>query len=69
MMIRLSLALFIGALGLHSIFSASELDVKPIQELCAELARETNISVERGLLTKEEAEAISARCYQLYGGK
>ena len=69
MITRLLLVLFFSAIALDSVFSSSEPRVRSDQELCIELSREVNISVESGLLTKEEAEAISARCYQLYGGK
>lgn len=35
-------------------------------ELCTEVTREVNIQVGEGMLTQEQADAISTRCFELY---
>ena len=36
-------------------------------ELCTELTREINLSVKAGMLTQEEADTLSTRCFNFYG--
>lgn len=69
MMTRFLLAILLSALGIRAILGAYSAPVRSDRELCIELAREVNISAEQGLLTQEEADAISARCYEMYGGE
>ena len=38
-------------------------------QLCAEIRHEVDLSVEIGLTTQREADAIVARCYRLFGDK
>ena len=66
---RLILTLLISALGIRVIFAATPQGQRSGDELCAELTAEVNLSVEQGLLTRDEASTISRRCYFLYGGK
>lgn len=68
MMTRLLLTILLGTIGIRTIMAAAPAPARTDKELCAELAREVNISAERGLLTPEEAQRISERCYRLYGG-
>lgn len=61
------LILFLGSYFITSAPSSSD-EVRSGLELCAELTREVNLSVEAGLLTQGEADRISSRCFDLYGG-
>ena len=69
---RLICFLVAATSGLGLIFSDDKVEKhEPIRtgsELCAELTVEVNISASRGLLNQQEADRISARCWQLYGG-
>jgi len=69
MTLRLLAAVSLGCFGLGILSTPIPQGHRSGNQLCSELTRELKISAERGLLTRSEADKISARCYRLYGGK
>ena len=71
---RLLLALVGSATLTTCIFSYTGFKLFPKQEpdrtgneLCVEVRYELNESVKYGLITQEDADAVSARCFRIYG--
>ena len=59
-------ALFVGSYAV-TVAPPRSNEVRSGVELCTELTREVNLSVQSGLLSQEEADSLSARCFNFYG--
>ena len=65
---RLIITLLLATLGLRIIFAAPVARPLSGNALCADIAEELDRSVEHGLLSQEEADYITRRCYLQHGG-
>lgn len=69
MIFRFCGALLLCGFGLHLVFLADErLERKPAQIFCADIDIELKNGVKSKVITQDEADRISTRCWTLYGG-